>query len=701
MATVIQPSFALGELSQDLSGRVDLEWYGKGLELCDNFHVLASGGVTLRPGTEFVCEAPGTTRLIPFAFNAAETYALLFTDRAMRAMQDGGLVTDAAGRPFVLALPYAETHLADLRVAQSADVLYVVHPDYPPAKIMRHGHADWRYETLSFRSKLAPPTALSISTSAGPTDKSNVTYAYKVTAYDGEAGEESEASAAVSVASKNLGLEDTTITVSWQPVPGAKEYKIYKESAGMYGLVGYSAGASFLDKNYEGDYSASPPSYENPFQGAGHYPSVATFIQQRLCFAGTRNNPQKLWMSRSGNFENFGRSNPSRDDDAIYLSICSSQVNWIRGLATLRSLVALTGGAEWTVSAGGATSSGGALTPASVNVTQQSAYGTAGLEPVIVGQSILLVQRGFTAVRDLAYSYDVDGYVGNDLTIRAAHLLRGHALTAWAYQNAPHGILWCARNDGALLALTYVKEHQVFAWSQHHTDGAVEDLCVVNSDKRDELYLVVRRQIGGVWRRYVERLAEPYRSDDMPMSRAWHVDCGLHLDVGDGEPVSRLSGLDHLAGRAVAVLADGGPLDGLSVDADGTLDLPRPASVVLVGLPYTGTIKSMRVNTGDQSGSSQGRRQTITRLTLRFRDSVGGEVGWERPGTDGGTLETRWTEIKGRTVQMANRPAAPFTGDRAHLPPPGWDTKGQFLLRQRDPLPMTLLCAIPDVTLGG
>ena len=113
------------------------------------------------------------------------------------------------------------------------------------------------------------------------------------------------------------------------------------------------------------------------------------------------------------------------------------------------------------------------------------------------------------------------------------------------------------------------------------------------------------------------------------------------------------------------------------------------------------TVKSMRLNTGDQSGTGQGRRQTITRLTLRFRDSVGGEVGWERPGTDGGTLETQWTEIKGRTLQMANRPAEPFTGDRTQTPPLGWDSGGQFLLRQRDPLPMTLLCAIPDVTMGG
>ena len=269
--------------------------------------------------------------------------------------------------------------------------------------------------------------------------------------------------------------------------------------------------------------------------------------------------------------------------------------------------------------------------------------------------------------------------MGNDLTIRASHLLRGRAFTAWAYQNAPHGILWCARDDGVLLALTYVKEHQVFAWSRHHTDGAVEDLCVVNSDSRDELYMVARRTVGGRVRRYVERLAEPYRSDDMPMSRAWYADCGLRLDVGDGEPVSRLSGLAHLAGREVAVLVDGGPLDGLRVDEDGVLELPRPASVALVGLPYVGTVKSMRLNTGDQSGTGQGRRQTYHPSDLALPRQRGRRSGVGAPrhgrrhagnpvdGNQGPHLADG--QPSGRTLYRgSDADAAPGLGQRGAIP---------------------------------
>lgn len=708
MPSVIQPSFALGELSDDLSGRVDLEWYGKGLALCDNFYVLASGGVTFRPGTEYVGEVAHEkrARLLAFEFSATETYALLLEDLSCRFIQNGGFVVPESeadsGTPYSIELPYAAEELADLRYAQSADVIYLTHPDHPPAKLMRYGHTDWRYEVLTFASKLTAPKGLQASTSAG----GGVTYRYKVTAFDKDAGEESEASAEASVASKDLGLDNTVVTLSWQAVSGAKEYKVYKFEAGMWGLVGYSEGTalSFRDQNYASDTTLSPPEYENPFAEQGNYPSVVAFIQQRLIFAGSRNDPQKIWMSRSGNFENFGRSNPTRDDDAVYLSISSSQVNWIRGLVSLRALLAMTGGAEWSVDAGG---QGGPITPGTVNVTQQSAYGTANLEPRLVGQSILIAQRGFTAIRDLSYSFDIDGYAGNDLSIRAPHLFRGRSLHAWDYQNSPDGVLWCARDDGALLALTYVKEHQVYAWSQHHTDGFVEDVCCVNSDTRDELYLIVRRTIGGVERRYVERLAKPYRSGEtagetagvtVGVANAHYADCALRYV---GEPVERLFGLGHLAGKAVAVLADGGPLDNLRVDDAGELALPRPARNVLVGLPYTGTIKTMRVNTGDESGSSQGRKQTITRVTLRFRDSVGGETGWERIGMDGTVLETTWSELKTRTLQIANQPSRPFTGDRAHSLPSGWDTGGQFLFRQKDPLPMTLLCAIPEVTLGG
>ncbi|WP_458400030.1 hypothetical protein [Mailhella sp.] len=695
MAVVVEPSFALGELSDALSGRIDMDWYGKGLAKCVNFYILPSGGATLRPGTEYCGAVPTQgqkARLVPFTFNAQDAYCLLFSGGRVYPIQNGGFVTkDGAVYSFAFTATAAE--LPSLDFAQSGDVLWVTHPNYAPRKIMRYGHTDWRVETPTFMPKIAAPTGLSASTTAADNDGKSVEYSYCVTAYTKD-GEESAKSATVTITSKDLGLDNTTITLTWQAVAGAKEYKVYKDVGGTFGLAGYATGTTWKDKNFEPDLSTTPLEFENPFSGAGNYPAAVGFIQQRLVFAGSKNNPQKVWMSRSGDFENFGRSNPTQDDDAIYLSLYSRQVSWIRSLMSLRSLLVLTGGTEYTL--GGQTTDG-VLTPSTVRSVQQSAYGSAELTPCVVGNSIIMLQRGGHVVRDLTYDYSVDGYQGSDLTIRSQHLLHGHTVKAWAYQTTPDGVLWAARDDGLLLTLTYNREHQVYAWTRHQTDGQVEDVACIPGEERDEVYFVVRRQVNGAWKRYVERLAEPFRDlSAETAARAWYVDCGLRYE---GAPVTELAGLSHLEGKAVSVLADGGPLNNMVVQG-GRITLPRAYSTVLVGLPYEGLLKSLRVAAADQFGPSQGRRQKIGRIALRFDRSIGGDLGWERFGTDGDVLEERWAPIKYRTLQQGPFASKPFSGDRVQIMPSGWDTRGQFMLRQRDPLPMTLLCAVLDVHLG-
>lgn len=696
MAVVVEPSFALGELSDALSGRIDMEWYGKGLAKAVNFYILPSGGATLRPGTEFCGAVPTQgqkARLVPFVFNATNAYCLLFSGGKVYPMQNGGFVVKD-GSPYSFDFACTAERLPQLRFAQSGDVLWVTHEAYAPRKIMRYGHTDWRVETPTFMPKIAAPTGLKAS-STTPSDfeGTKVDYSYCVTAYT-KGGDESARSATVTISSKDLGLDNTQITLTWSAVTGADEYKIYKDVGGTFGLAGYSKTTSWKDKNYEPDLATTPLEFENPFQGTGNYPSCVGFMQQRLVFAGSQNDPQKVWMSRSGDFENFGRSNPTQDDDAIYLSLYSRQVSWIRSLMSIRSLLVLTGGTEYSL--GGQTTDG-VLTPSTVRSVQQSAYGSADLEPCVVGNSIIMLQRGGHVVRDLAYDYSVDGYQGSDLTIRSQHLLHGHSIVSWAYQTTPDGVLWAVRDDGILLTLTYNREHQVYAWTRHQTDGIVEDVACVPGEARDEVYLTVRRQVNGIWKRYVERLAEPFRDlTAETAAKAWYVDCGLRYE---GSPVTELSGLSHLEGKTVSVLADGGPLNGMKVQG-GKLTLPRAYSTVLVGLPYEGLLKSLRVNAGDQFGPSQGRRQKIGRIALRFDRSIGGDLGWERYGVDGEVMEERWAPIKYRTVQQGSFASKPFSGDRAQLAPSGWDTRGQFMLRQREPLPMTLLCAVLDVHLG-
>ena len=148
MAVVVEPSFALGELSDALSGRIDMEWYGKGLAKAENFYILPSGGATLRPGTEYVGNVPNMakkSRLIPFMFNGDETYALLFNDGRVYPIQNGGFVL-SGGSVYSFAFDLAESELPFFDFAQSGDVIYVTHENHPVRKIMRYGNTDWRTE---------------------------------------------------------------------------------------------------------------------------------------------------------------------------------------------------------------------------------------------------------------------------------------------------------------------------------------------------------------------------------------------------------------------------------------------------------------------------------------------------------------------------------------------------------------------------
>ncbi len=701
------PSFVMGELSEDLSGRTDLDWYDKGLALCKNFITLSSGGVSFRPGTKLVGETKypeRKTRLIPFAFSSTNIAVLEFGHLYGRIIMDGGYVVyplwyDNYDEIVEFDLPYKEEDLHTIRFVQSADVVYLVHPKYPPARLERHDHHDWRYVVLTFAPQLTSP----INFTGLPSDSGTEPYSYKVSAFSDVSGEEGPPSATITIASASLNLTGRFITLSWSAVPLATGYKIFKKEAGQFGLVGYSIDGSctFIDDNIMGMVSKGPQAFKNPFVGTGNYPSVVAFLQQRLCFAASENEPQKIWMSRVASFENFSTSDTMQDDDSIILSIASNQVNSIRALTTQRSMLVLTGGGEWSLDSGAAN---GAITPLTLLIRQQSAYGTAPLAPIIVGSSILMWERGFASLRDLAYSLDVDGYAGSDLTVRARHLIRGRNIKAWAFQGSPEGVLWCVRDDGVLLGFTYLKEHQIYAWHQHHTDGFFEDVCTIGDDDADYVYVTVRRKVlengEWVWKRFVERFEPMFNSEAMDLEESFFMDCGISYVDEYGDKYADWYGLYHLAGKKVSVLADGVAYTDLLVSEAGDLLLPEPAARVHVGLPYTGSIKTNRLNLMDQRGSSQGRKQTVVRVGVRFRDTLGGRLGKERYGTDGSLLEQLWMDIRAPEWASSNPFYSFVQNDKNLNLGPVWDTSGQFLIEQHMPLPMTILCLIPEVTLG-
>lgn len=256
---------------------------------------------------------------------------------------------------------------------------------------------------------------------------------------------------------------------------------------------------------------------------AHNYPSTVAYIQQRRMFANTIGDPEKCFGSRTSHFSNFTVSSPTQDDDAVTFTMAGRQVNAVRHLLDIGRLITFTSGGEWTIEG----DQSGIIRPGDVNPKQHSYNGASPVPPIVIGGNALYIQARGTIVRDLTFDFQVDGYRGNDLTIFSAHLFDGYTILGWAFQQIPHSIVWVVRSDGALLGLTYVREHEMCAWHQHEFDGTVENVCVVPEGDEDAVYLCVKRTIDGDTKRYIERM-NSRRIDDVVDFVG--MDCTLSYD---------------------------------------------------------------------------------------------------------------------------------------------------------------------------
>lgn len=685
-----QPSFTAGELSPALAARVDLAKYASGLRKAVNIFIHAHGGASNRAGTEFVREVKSSAnfaRTVPFQFNTEQSYILEFGNLYFRVFRDGGVIL-SGGVPYEVVTPYAHADLDELVFIQEADVMYLTHPKYEVRKLARMADDNWSLSVVSFTPNTVTPTGVNVVRAVGT---GAVNYSYKVSAVDDASGEESLPSAAVSI-TNNLATTGNKNRISWAAVAGAGRYIVYKEDNGVFGYIGGTSGLNLDDDNITADLADTPQTARNPFVGAGNYPRCATFVEQRLALASTDNDPQAAWLSQSANYENFGFSQPSKASDAVTFRIKSRQVNEIRSMLALKGLMLLTSGAEWVVSGG---SQSDAITPSAVRIDNQGYRGAARVQPVVVGNTVLFAQNRGGVVRDFSYQFAEDGFVGRDLTILARHLFENKNIKAWAYAQAPHSIVWVILDDGSLVSLTYMKEHEVWAWTRHESgpdgDAVFEDVCVIGDGNEDVPYFVVKRTINGASKRYIERL---HTRVFATISDAFFVDCGLTYD---GPEVSTISGLGHLEGESVVALSDGNVVLNMTVNG-GAVTLPNAASKIHIGLPYASLLETLNLDLGQVAGlgTVQGRSKSVSEVTLRVEDTRGIFVGPE----DAPRGSTKLVEYKQRSIEAWNEAIQLYTGDIRITPPWDWNTKGSMCIKQFDPLPMTVLAIMPDVTVG-
>ena len=678
MTRYTQKSFTGGELSPALYSRNDLAKYAIGLKTLKNGFVRAEGCISNRAGLELVTEVKNHSekvRLIPFSFNTEQTYIIEFGNKYARFIKDGAQIVSSDGIPIEIETPYLEEDLAKIKYAQNADVLTLCHNKYSPYELSRLSHYDWQLRDITFQPLILPPTGLTATWTGGK--ENPTTYKYVVTAVRKDTYEESNRSKEISVVGELESNWGTTeyVTITYEKVENAVEYNIYRSVNGVFGYVGTTSDTTFKDDKIEPDLTSTAPVFTNPFDNDNN-PACVNYFQQRKVFACLKDSPQQLVASQTSTNNNFNISRPLAATDSINITLSEREVNEIRHILALNDLILLTSGGEWKLNG-----SDGAFTASSSLVASpQSFYGCSHIPPVVSGNMILFVQSGGSVVRDLGYTYISDSYDGEELSIFANHLFEGKQVIDMAYAKEPYRILWCVMSDGTINALTYNKKQEVSGWHRHETKGEFESVSVIREGFEDVCYFVVKRNINGQTKRFIERMAS--RIVDKTQNGKF-LDCALSYS---GEPIQIVKGLEHLEGEHISVLADCDLQENILV-SNGSVKLRTPASNIFAGLPYEFEIETLNL----EGESTQGLSKIVNSIDVMV----------DKSREDFFTVASNGQMSQNpRSINSINNPNYLYSGNISVYCFSDFSDKATVCLKQSKPFPLTINSISMDVTVA-
>lgn len=628
--TEMKTSFTAGEVSEDLLGRGDLRAYDNGALTLRNVFINPTGGVKRRFGLGYIDTAAGDGKLIAFEFNTEQTALLVVTDLRID-IYAGGVHLGT------LDAPWEEAQIPQLAWTQSADTLLLTHPDVPPRKLVRSAGGTWSLAVWSF------------FTDGG------VVYQpyYKF------AGSEATVTPGGTTGSITLTSSEGVFT--------ANHENTYLRVNGVEAYVTDYESPTVVTVSLNEDLDSADPTIdwqEQAFSPVRGYPVSAAFHQDRLVIGGSRDLPNRLWFSKSGDLFNFDLGD-GLDDEAIEFSILSDQVNAIRGIFSSRHLQVFTSGAEWMVT-------GDPLTPSAVQILRQTRTGSRidrYIPPVNVDGATLYCARSGREIFEYLYTDLEQAYTSRDLALLARHVVETPREQDYDQKNR---LLFVAREDGKFAALTVFRAEGVSAWTLHETDGLVKSVSVVG----DEVYMLVAR--GGQY--FIEV-----------------VDADLHLDsalAGSvSAPVAQWSGLDHLEGRIVSIVADGAVVQPQQV-VNGMVTLAEAALSVEIGLPYTHVVEPLPPNEEGRAGA--GHRLRLVRAVFRVKNTAALRLDVGRGLSDVPLRQLGGDEILDAPLPLAN-------GDIT-VRSIGWQkdgTKPLWRIEQDAPLPFELLSVMTEVKVNG
>lgn len=626
-------NFTGGEISPRLLGRGDLRSYGNGAGKLRNVFIHPTGGVKRRPGLRYVDTARGAGRLVAFEFNTEQVYLLVFTDEHVDVYKDGTQVDD-------FAAPWTAAQIADITWVQSADTLFVVHPDVEPRKITRTSHTSWSIAAWTFLDE--QDTSASLDRIQQPHHKfadEDVTLTPSATSGSITLTASADVFDAAHVGGRmRIGNKEVAITA-----------------------VASATSATATVKEPLASTSATKDWEEQAFSSLRGWPSSICFHQDRLVIGGSRDLPNRLWISKSADLFNFDLGE-GLDDEAIEFAILSDQVNAIRAVFSGRHLQVFTSGAEWMVT-------GEPLTPQNLQLKRQTRIGSPvdrSVPPRDVDGATIFVPRDGSGIREFLFADVEQAYQATDLATTAQHLV--NTPVDQDYDNAGR-LLHVVMGDGTLGTLTVYRAENVNAWSVQITEGAFKSVSVAGA----ETYLLVAR------------------GDDYLIER---FDAAMSKDSGIASTAETAtdiwSGFDHLEGRTLSVIADGAPRDN-AVVSSGEITLVYDAAAVEAGLAFEHIVEPMPpILSGSNSGL--GTKVRPISVTFRMQDTSALTLDVGR-----GYTEVPFQSLGPALLDQA-RPT--FTGDRT-VRALGWRTVGPeplWSIRQDVPLPFTLLSVATKIS---
>jgi hypothetical protein len=671
----------------------------------------------------------------------ANTYELSgINGTTYTAYSSGG----TAAKPYEVVTTFAEADLFQLKFTQSADTLYIVHPSYAPRKLTRTAHTSWTLSTITFLDgPYLPINASTTTLTPSATTGNGVTIT---------------ASAATFTVTSDIG----------------RFVRMKHGSTWGYAKITATASSTSVTADVKSDFGGTGAVTTwrlGVWSTTTGFPGSVVFHEDRLCFAGVTNYPQRIDGSKTSDYENMAPTDTAgavADDNAISFTMNSNDVNVTRWITSdEKGLLAGTVGGEWAVKP---SNQGEALTPSNITAKRASAYGSANIAPVQAGKATIFVQRSGRKIREMTYFYDVDGFRSPDLSLLSEHVLSS-GIVELAFQREPQPIIWGVRDDGVLVSMTYERESESLkvGWARHILggegtsaggDAEVESVAVIPSSdgSRQEAWVVVKRYINGATKRYVEYITKTFEEEDQQRD-ALFLDCSLTYDspknisgatqanpvvitcnahgfsngdsvnisevvgmtelngnnytvanstantfelsgingtaytayISAGEArknVSSVSGLWHLEGQTVSILADGAVHPDVTVTL-GSITLSDPAAIIHIGYNYNSDGELLRLEAGSQDGTALGKTRRTHRVGMLVHRLLGMKIGMDFDDLDTLTFRT--------TSDPLTRAPGLFSGILSETIQADYDFENQFCWRQDQPLPGTILAVMPQM----